>query len=370
MPLVSILMNSRNAAGYLDQAVRSVLGQTYPLIELIVSEASDDEDGVALLRAWDDPRLVVVRDTDRRGWAHGINLADAEATGDLVLFCSGDDVFQPSAIERMVAQLTSSPAGCVVAPVRGVDKQGVPLGRCIVVPEEVRREPTWVRLFERNYIVVAMTRRGVLPRPLIDESVRGVGGDWDLWLHLVQESAGFTYLDEMLFDYRVHDGSLVATEGDTRTDMRNVLERIGWPAIRAAYERSALSREDIDEGLANIAVTMGEHDLALQYWLRRAAQTSDAVAAVQAGALLLILGHGSAAEAMLRRVALPGRAPDAWNNLGVALGRRALTTEARSCFDEALRQLPLYRDARLNRASDSPTWITERPLRPLDQILR
>jgi len=51
MPLVSILMNSRNATGYLDQAVRSVLGQTYPLIELIVSEAggiTTTRDGKAL----------------------------------------------------------------------------------------------------------------------------------------------------------------------------------------------------------------------------------------------------------------------------------------------------------------------------------
>jgi Flp pilus assembly protein TadD len=122
--------------------------------------------------------------------------------------------------------------------------------------------------------------------------------------------------------------------------------------------------------MANISITMGNHARALPYWMSRAAHASDLPAAAQAGALLLALNDLGAAEAMLRRAAVPGVLPEAWNNLGVALARRGRLNDARACFEEALRQFPAYRDARLNMASASPQLITERLLRPINQILR
>lgn len=369
MPRVSILMNSRNAHEYLVDAVRSVLWQTYAGIELIVCEASDGDEGIRLVESFADPRVTIIRDIDRRGWAHGINLAAARATGDLILFCAGDDIFHPRCIERMVMHLLDTRVGTVVVPVRGIDARGVPLGRSIVVPEYIRCEPTWVRLFERNYIVVALSRRDVLPAPLIDESICGVGGDWHLWLQLVVRGTRFGYLDEMLFDYRVHNRSLVATEGNTRNDMRVVLSGIPLDDITAAYQRSGLPRPVFEEGLANIAITLGNYAAALPYWEGRAA-SGDTGGAAQAGALLLKLGDLDRAEAMLLRAAAAGTMPEAWNNLGVVHARRGRTDRARACFEEGLRQFPLYQDARVNLAGTSPLLVTERLLRPVDQILR
>jgi glycosyltransferase involved in cell wall biosynthesis len=363
-------MNSRNAPDYLVDAVRSVLWQTYDNIELIVSEAFDSEEGVQILQAFNDQRIIVVRDIDRRGWGHGINLAAEQATGAFILFCAGDDIFHPSAVERMVDALNASTAGTVVVPVRGIDARGVPLGRTIVVPPHVHRERTWVRLCERNYIVVALSRREVLPNPLIDETISGVGADWNLWLDLVLRGTGFTYLDEFLFDYRVHNRSLVATEANTRTDMRNVLARIGESAIRAAYERSGLSREEIEEGLANVAITMGDYAAALRYWARRADLLSDVRAAAQTGTLHILVDDLARAETALRRAATRGAMPEAWNNLGVVLERTGKTSEAQACFREALRQFPLYQDAQRNLAGERPLLVTERLLRPVDEILR
>jgi len=363
-------MNSRNAPDYLVPAVRSVLWQTWDDLELVVCEASDDDEGVRILERFADPRLIIVRDTDRRGWAHGINMAAAHARGEMVLFCAGDDLFHPRAVERMVAHLLSSSAGTVVMPVRGIDGDGVPLGRSITIPEHVRREPTWVRLFERNYIVVALSRREVLPTPLIDESIEGVGGDWDLWLRLVLRKSGFTYLDECLFDYRVHERSLVATEANTRGDMRAVLDRLGLAAIRDAYETSGLDSETKEEGLANVAITMRDYAAALHYWARRADSSRDIRAAAQTGALSVLLDDLAQAESALRRAATPGAMPEAWNNLGVVLERKGKTFEAEACFREALRQFPLYQDAQRNLAGERPLLVTERLLRPVDEILR
>jgi tetratricopeptide (TPR) repeat protein len=204
---------------------------------------------------------------------------------------------------------------------------------------------------------------------MLNESLSGVGADWDLWLTLVWQGSGFTYHDELLFDYRVHPHSLVATRADTRTDVRRVLGRFTLDEIRGLYARRLFPDDVIEEAIASIAIAKGDYARALPYWQHRAA-AGDVAGAAQAGALLVALGDEDAAEPLLRRVARPGEWPEAWNNLGVALARRGQHSEAQACFAEALRQLPLYRDARLNLESPSPSLVTERLLRPLDQILR
>ena len=112
--------------------MRTLLRQTYTHFELIVCEASDDDAGATILEAFADRRIRIVRDLDRRGWAHGINMAAAAASGELVMFCAEDDLFHSSMLERAVAALNASGAGTAVVPARGIDARGVPLGRAIV----------------------------------------------------------------------------------------------------------------------------------------------------------------------------------------------------------------------------------------------
>jgi hypothetical protein len=370
-PRVSVLMNSRNAPRFLPDAIRSVLWQSETDLELIVCEASDDEEGARIVASFDDPRVILLRDEERLGWAHGVNVAFARGRGALVAFMAGDDIMHPRCVAQMADAIDASGAGTAVVPVRAIDERGVPTGRTIRVPEEVRSERTWVRQFERNHIIFAMTRRDCLPVPVIDESIRGVGGDWHLWLRLVEAATGFCYVDELLFDYRVHGGSLVACEANTRTDMGAVLARFGEEAIDACYTRAGCDARTIEEARVWRAIARGRIRAALD--ATRAIQTArpaEPVWGFESGTLQLLLGASGAARRELQQAAETLNAPEAWNNLGVAQYRCGDRQRARESFQRALDLLPLYRDARRNLETGIPMQVTERPLRPLDQIVR
>ena len=370
-PRISVLMNSRNAPQFLPAAIRSVLWQSEPRLELILCEASDGEEGVQIARAFDDPRLIVVRDADRLGWAHGVNLSWAHSRGKYVAFIAGDDVMHPRCLERMAAAIEESGHGTAVVPVRAIDERGVPTGRTIRVPENVRSEPTWVREFERNHIIFALTRRDCLPVPVIDESIRGVGGDFHLWLRLVEKGTGFCYVDELLFDYRVHGGSLVAQEADTRADMAAVLARFSDETITQCYRRAGCDEQAIDE--ARLWITIARRDWPRALTLAGALQVrmpADRRWQFQAATLRLLLGSDADARAALQSVVDATNVPEGWNNLGVALFRCGERRSAFNSFKRALDLWPMYADARRNLEADVPAWVTERPLRPLDQIVR
>ena len=57
MPLVSVIMNVRNGASTLREALDSVIAQTFPDWELIVWDDRSTDDSGAMVARYSDPRI-------------------------------------------------------------------------------------------------------------------------------------------------------------------------------------------------------------------------------------------------------------------------------------------------------------------------
>lgn len=110
-PRVSIVIPARNEERNLEEALRSVLAQDYPNVEIVVvDDRSTDRTGEILDRmAAADPRLQVVHVTELPpGWLgknHALELGSEGATGDFLLFTDADVVMEPTAVRRAVARM-------------------------------------------------------------------------------------------------------------------------------------------------------------------------------------------------------------------------------------------------------------------------
>lgn len=111
-PLVSIVIPAYNHAGYLAQAIDSVIAQDYPHIELIVLD-----DG-----STDATRAVLEKYTGNFFWETHPNMGQAAtlnkgwrmAKGDLLGYLSADDFLRPDAVSASVATLQADPEAVVV----------------------------------------------------------------------------------------------------------------------------------------------------------------------------------------------------------------------------------------------------------------
>ena len=105
-PRVTVIMPAYNAEKYLERSVRSVLGQSFRELELIVSnDGSKDATGEILERlAAEDARLRPIT-AENGGPAAARNRAlDAlDADTDYVMFIDSDDELLPAAVEYAVA---------------------------------------------------------------------------------------------------------------------------------------------------------------------------------------------------------------------------------------------------------------------------
>ena len=109
MPAISIVVAARNEARGIEAALRSLLGQDAPRLEVIVvDDRSGDATGAILDRvAAAEPRLRVVHVAELPpGWLgknHALWLGAGAAAGELILFTDADVVMAPDTLRRAAA---------------------------------------------------------------------------------------------------------------------------------------------------------------------------------------------------------------------------------------------------------------------------
>ncbi|MGH9161335.1 MAG: glycosyltransferase family 2 protein [Vicinamibacteraceae bacterium] len=112
---VSAVMPTYNAAPYLKDAIDSVVSQTFSDWELIVVDDGSQDDTPAVLAAYRDPRIRVLRLPENRGRGAARNAGLAIATGRYVAVCDSDDISLPQRFARQVAFLDAHPEVDVVS---------------------------------------------------------------------------------------------------------------------------------------------------------------------------------------------------------------------------------------------------------------
>jgi Glycosyl transferase family 2 len=110
-PLVSVLMTAYQSAGRIESAVRSVLGQSWQDIELIVVDDASSDDTPAVLQrlAALDGRVRALRLPHNAGTYVAKNLALQQASGEFVTCHDSDDWSHPQKIALQVQPLIDDP---------------------------------------------------------------------------------------------------------------------------------------------------------------------------------------------------------------------------------------------------------------------
>ena len=104
-PLASIICPLYNTPlPYLRDMIDSVLAQTYTIWELVLVNASPDNEGMQeVLATYADPRIKTIDFPENLGIAGNTNIGIRAATGDYVAFADHDDTLSPYVLERYMA---------------------------------------------------------------------------------------------------------------------------------------------------------------------------------------------------------------------------------------------------------------------------
>lgn len=205
---VSAVVTTFNRAQFAKKAIESVLAQTFRDFELIVLDNSSSDGTEAMVRGFEDKRIVYIRH-EPIGISKARNLGVAKARGDFVGFLDDDDEWLPNKLELQVALFDKAPASL-----------GLVYGGFYRVTSDGEIYDTFVPRLRGNVLEGYLCGHDVLTgsasNPLIRRSTfREVGlydeqlktsEDWEFYLRLARKY-DFDFVSEPVLKIRQHKGA-------------------------------------------------------------------------------------------------------------------------------------------------------------------
>jgi glycosyltransferase involved in cell wall biosynthesis len=106
-PLVTVLMPAFNAGKYIEEAIASVLRQTFTSFELLIINDGSTDNTVQVIRSFKDDRIVLI-DQSNQGIAHALNNGIAHAKAGYIARLDADDICYPGRLEKQYSFLNEN----------------------------------------------------------------------------------------------------------------------------------------------------------------------------------------------------------------------------------------------------------------------
>lgn len=128
--MVSVALPVFNGARYLEEALDSLLAQTFEDFELLIADnaSTDDTPTIAAEYAARDPRIRYHRNAENIGAARNFNLAFSLTSGRYFKWAAHDDLIHPELLARCVEALERDSGAVLAFPrARRIDAHGEPI---------------------------------------------------------------------------------------------------------------------------------------------------------------------------------------------------------------------------------------------------
>lgn len=217
-PIVSVICLSFNHERFIEEAVQSVLNQTYPAIELILADdASKDGTPYIIERIKNQyPQIKTLLLTENLGNCKAFNKALALATGDFIIDLAADDILYPERVTRQVSffQQHGPAYGVVFSDARYIDASGKHLYNHFeyIFKKDLIKEVPQGDIFSiviKRYFIPSAT---LMVRKELMDTLQGYDEtlayeDFDFWVRSSRISL-YGFIPEILTTIRKHSGSM------------------------------------------------------------------------------------------------------------------------------------------------------------------
>lgn len=207
--MISVIIPTYNTKIYIDNAIDSVLNQTYKNFEIIVVD-DGSTDGTSEYLADKYSNQISLIKQNNGGLANARNTGIINSKGDLIQFLDADDVLEPQKFEKSIKKIEE-----------GYD---IVSCWCVDMDESLIKTIKIRKPFDHttNHIEEVITHNsiGVVHGPIfkreiidkyqifMDNSLGNYCADWYFWLRIIFENPKIGIIEEVLCKYRRHSNSL------------------------------------------------------------------------------------------------------------------------------------------------------------------
>ena len=231
--LISIIMAAYNAEKTIEQAISSVLNQTYPNFELLVVNDCSKDRTEELVKgiAVNDSRVRLISNIKNSGVSYTRKHGLEEAKGSWIAILDSDDAWAPEKLEKQIVLQKKMSADLLFTGSVFMDSDGRPIAWYLRAPAEV----TYRQLLKQN----VLSNSSALVRKELYAKHYAIGDemheDFAIWLSILKEGKNAYGVDEPLLIYRIAKSSKSGNKLKAAKMNWNTYRYVGLNPIEAAY---------------------------------------------------------------------------------------------------------------------------------------
>lgn len=221
-PTVSIVMPAYNAERFIEESIRSVIGQTYEDWELLVINdcSSDSTDTIIKKLATEDDRIKLIDNEKNLGVADTRNKGFDMCKGSYIALLDSDDVWFSDKLERQLILAKETGADIIYCSYKMIDEHGAAVCDDFIVSEIVDFESCLIK--SEISCSTALLSKKIIDNYRFNKNY--YHEDLVLWLQLLHDGYKARGISDVLVSYRLLDS------GRSSKKLRSALNR--WRIYR------------------------------------------------------------------------------------------------------------------------------------------
>lgn len=205
-PRVTVLMSVYNGECYLNEAIDSILAQTFTDFEFLIIDDASTDNTPGILRSYSDPRITIITNEKNLGLTRSLNNGLAVAQGDYIARMDADDISLPERLDEQVHFMDNNPDICVCGCwVKIIGQNAGDIWRYPTSHDEIACR----HLFECSiaHPSVIMNKKYLNENQIHYNNTFKKSQDYELWVR-ISGSYALANIGKVLLKLRIHAGGI------------------------------------------------------------------------------------------------------------------------------------------------------------------
>ncbi len=231
--LISVIMAAYNAEKTIEQAIMSVLTQSYKNLELLVVDDCSSDHTVSIVEciAKKDVRVKLVQNPKNSGVSYTRKQGLEKSAGSWIAILDSDDVWDPEKLEKQIELQKEKNADLLYTGSAFMNENGKRIDWYLHAPAEL----TYRQLLKQNLV----SNSSALVRKELYDQFYAVGDrmheDFAIWLGILKTGRKAYGVDEPLLVYRLAKSSKSGNKLNAAKMNWNTYRYVGLNLLEAAY---------------------------------------------------------------------------------------------------------------------------------------
>ena len=219
-PQISVIMAVYNGEKFLEEAIGSILKQTFSNFEFIIIDDGSEDTSLKIIKNFKDKRISILENNKNIGLSASLNKGIKLSKGKYIARMDADDISLPERLEKQYNFMERNPnIGIVGTGYHLINESGERMGTYIYPDNPVTIHWKLLTGPVFPHPTVMMRKKVLIENNLSYNEEYFVTQDYELWCRIIQFTEGSNF-PEALIQYRHHDQSKSKAESDKQEQLR------------------------------------------------------------------------------------------------------------------------------------------------------